>query len=65
MKNNGEIEYSPVYFDSLAKTVIGSSKFGLNQAFQKIIYRLDNWIGNGSGWIIEEIYSQCFSVIYH
>ena len=65
MKNSGEIEYSPVYFDSLAKTVVGSSKFGLNQAFQKIIYRLDNWIGNGSGWIIEEIYSQCFSVIYH
>ena len=25
-------------FNSLTKTVIGSNKFGLNQAFQEIIY---------------------------
>ena len=48
MKNNGEIEYSTVYFNSLTKTVIGD-KFELNQTFQEIIYRLENWISHGSG----------------
>ena len=62
IKNNGEIEYSPVYFNFLTKTVIGSNKLGLNEAFQEIIYRLDNWISNESGWIVEEIYSQCLNI---
>ena len=44
VKNSGEIEYFPVYFNSLTKTVIGSNKFKLNQSFQKIIYRLENWV---------------------
>ena len=47
VKNSGEIEYSPVYFNSLTKTVINSNKFGLNQGFQEIIYRLENWISHG------------------
>ena len=34
VKNSGEVEYSPVYFNSLTKTVINS----------EIIYRLENWI---------------------
>ena len=58
MKNSGEVEYSPVYFNSLTKTVINSNKFNLDQAFQKIIHRLENWISHGSGWIVEEIISQ-------
>ena len=62
MKNSGETGYSPVYFNSLTKAVIGSNKFGLNQVFQEIIYRLGNWISNGSGWIAEEIYSQYVNV---
>ena len=62
IKNNGEIEHSPVYFNSLSKTVINSNKFGLNQEFQEIVYRLDNWITNGSGWIVEEISSQYLNV---
>ena len=41
MKNNGGIEYSPVYFTSLTKTVIDSGKFKLDQAFQEVIYRLE------------------------
>ena len=62
VKNNGEIEYSPVYFNSLTETVIGSNKFGLNQALQEMVYRVDNWISHGSGWIVEEIYSQYLDV---
>ena len=48
VKNSGEIagkfpkaEYSPVYFNSLTKTVI-NNKFKLDQSFQEIIYRLEN-----------------------
>ena len=62
VKNNGEIEYSPVYSNFLTKTVIGSNKFGLNQAFQEIIYRLNNWISHGSEWVLEEIYNQYLNI---
>ena len=51
---NGSIEYSPVHFNSTAKTVI-ISKFNLDKSFQEILYRIDNWINEGSGWIIESI----------
>ena len=57
VKNSGSIEYSPVYFNSLTKTVI-NNKFKLDQSFQEIIYRLENWISHGSGWIVKEIISQ-------
>ena len=52
--DNGEIKYSPVYFNSLTKTAINDN-YKLDSAFQEIIYRLDNWIIHGSGWIVEEI----------
>ena len=61
VKNRGEIECSPVYFNSLTKAVI-SNKFKLDQSFQEIIYRLENWISNGSGWIVEEIFNQYLNV---
>ena len=48
MKNSGEVEYSPVYFNCLTKTVI-NNKLKLDQSFQEIIYRLENWISHGSG----------------
>ena len=55
-KTGGSIEYRPVYFNSLTKTVVGD-KFKLNQCFNEIIYRLENWISHGSGWNVEEIIS--------
>ena len=61
VKNIGEIEYSPVYFNSLTKPVINDN-YKLDQAFQETIYRLDNWINEGSGWIIEEIYRQYLNI---
>ena len=57
MKNSDEVEYSRVYFNSSTKTVI-NNRFKLDQTFQEIIHRLENWISHGSGWIVEEIYSQ-------
>ena len=34
----------------------------LKIAFQEIIYRLDNWISHGSGWVFEEIYNQYLNI---
>ena len=32
-----------------------NSEFNLDQSFQEILYRIDNWINQGSVWIIESI----------
>ena len=60
-KTNGEIEFRPVYLNSTTKTVI-NYKFSLRKAFQEILYNFDNWINEGSGWIIELIESQYINV---
>ena len=62
VRNSAENEYSPVYFNSLTKAVISSSKLGLNKAFQEITYRLYSWVSYRSGWIVEEIYSQYLNI---
>ena len=51
-KLNGEIEFAPVYFNSVRKTVI-NRKFRLENSFQEILYMTDVWINNGSGWNVE------------
>ena len=58
---NGEIEFIPVYFNSTTETVI-NRKFSLENAFQEILYRIDNWINEGSGWIVELIESQYINI---
>ena len=55
IKTGGSIEYLSVYFNSATKTVINSDEFGLDQSFQEILYKIDNWINQGSGWIAESI----------
>ena len=47
-KLNGEIEFAPVYFNSVTKT--------------DILYMIDVWINNGSGWNVESIESQYINV---
>ena len=61
VKNNSETEYSSVYFNSLARTVINDD-YKLDDGFNEIIYRVDNWISYGSGWIVEEIFSPYLNV---
>ena len=56
-KINGEIEFAPVYFNSVTKTVI-NHRFRLENYFQGILYMIDIWINEGSGWIVESIESQ-------
>ena len=60
-KRNGETEFRLVYFNSTTKTVI-NHKFTLKNAFQEILYRIDNWINEGSGWIVELIESQYINI---
>ena len=60
-KLNGEIEFAPVYFNSVTKTVI-NHRFRLENSFQEILYMIDVWINNGSGWIIELIESQYINI---
>ena len=60
-KPNGEIEFAPVYFNPSTKTII-NNKFKLENAFQEILYRIDCWINEGSGWIVESIESQYVNI---
>ena len=53
-KPNGEIEFRPLYFNSTTKTSM-NHKFILENALQEILYRIDNWINEGFGWIVELI----------
>ena len=52
-----EVEFVPVYVNSVTKTVI-NHKFRLENYFQEILYIIDVWIINGSGWNVESIESQ-------
>ena len=60
-KPNGEIEFTPIYFNSLTKLVI-NHRYELNKSFQKILRRIDAWINKGSGWIVESVESQYISI---
>ena len=61
-KLNGEIEFRAVYFNSVTKAVT-NHRFQLESSFQEILYMIDNWINEESGWIIEFIESQYISVL--
>ena len=47
-KHNVEIEFAPVYFNSVTKTVI-NHRIRLENYFQEILYMIDGWSNNGSG----------------
>ena len=55
-KLNGEIEFAPVCFNSVTKTVI-NHRFRL-----EILYMIDGCINNGSGWNVELIESQYINI---
>ena len=68
-KHNGEIEFAPVYFNSVTKTVI-NHRFKLENSFQEILYMIDVRVNNGSGWNVEstfqlaDLYQQVFIWTY-
>ena len=47
-KLNKEIEFRPVYFNSVTKTVT-NHMFRLEKSFEEILYMIDVWINSGSG----------------
>ena len=60
-KPNGEIEFAPIYFNSVAKLII-NDRYKSDKSFQEILYRIDAWINQGSGWIIESIELQYINI---
>ena len=61
-KINEDIEYAPVYFNYAIKRVINSDKYDLDKSFQETLYRIDNWINEGSGWITKSIEVQYVNI---
>ena len=59
-KVDEEIEFRLVCFNSVTKTV--NHRFKLESSFQEILYMIDNWINEGSGWMIESIESQYINI---
>ena len=60
-KPEKEIEFTPIYSNSLTKTII-NNMFRLENTFQEILYKIDAWINEGSGWIIKSIESQYINI---
>ena len=60
-KPDGGIEFAPVYFNSLTKTVL-NYRFKLEDSFQEIFCMIDCWINERSGWITESIESQYINI---
>ena len=54
-KEDGDIEFAPVYFNSTTKAVINSNKYDLVKSFQEIFSIIDNWINKRPGWVIESM----------
>ena len=64
-KRNGKSEFAPVYFNYATKTVI-NFEYDLDKSFQEVLYRIDNPINEGSGWIIECIDDEYENIsLYH
>ena len=60
---DGNTEYAYVYFNSFVKTVINYDfEHLIDKSFEEILYRVDNWINEGSGWIINLINSEYLNV---
>ena len=62
-KLNGKVEYAGIYLNSFNKVVINENfDNSINKSFEETLYRLDIWINEGSGWIVELINSQYLNI---
>ena len=48
-------------YKSITKTIINLD-FNLDKSFEEILYRIDNWINEGSGWIIDSINGEYMNI---
>ena len=61
-KENGSIISDPVYFNSATKRVINSDKYMPDISFQVILYRINNQINEGSGWVIKFVDAEYMNI---
>ena len=60
-KGNRDKEFAPACFNSATKTVI-NSEYMFDKSFQEILYRIDNWINEGSGLVIESVEAEYVNI---
>ena len=51
--NEKENEFTTGCFNSTVKAVINLNKYGSEEYFHEVLYRLDNWINEASAWTIQ------------
>ena len=61
-KQHKDVGYTLVSFNNATKTVINFDKYNFDKSFQETLYRIDNWINEGSGWIIESVNGEYVNV---
>ena len=61
-KLKGEIEFGPVYFNSVTTKTMINHRFRLENSSQEILYLIDVWVNEGSGSIVESIESQYINI---
>ena len=62
-KLDGTVEYATVYLNSFVKTVINYDfDDSIDKSFSETLFRLDNWINEGSGWVIEKVNDQYLNI---
>ena len=62
-KLDGTIEYAAVYLNSFVKTVINYDiDDSIDKSISEILFRLDNWINEGCGWVIERVNYQYLNI---
>ena len=62
-KLDGTVEYAAVYLNSFVKTVINYDfDDSVAKSFSEILFRLNNWINEGSGWVIERVNDQYLNI---
>ena len=62
-KLDGSVEYAAVYLNSFVKTIINYDfDDSIDKSFSEILFRLDNWINEGSGWVIERVNDQYLNI---
>ena len=60
-KESGGREFARVHLNSGTKTVI-NPEYDLDKSFQEILYRINNWINEGSGRIIVSINAEYVTI---
>ena len=53
-KENAVREFAPVCFSFTTKTLVDFED-SHDRSFQEVFNRIDNWISEGSGWVVESI----------